>query len=183
MYANFKGEASVFKMMPEHINLIPSLGNRWRDPQLLTFSPMQVTQFKQSLGTAPAVELERKSMNLNWISATRGGGDVLPMLDRIAMESLLAHLSRLSVAEWLPVMPEAHAALQSPTLDLQFSVVFQETPTSDPQIKPIRLMFAPIGDPKSALYFYGKCSDVPDFFRVSRESYEQLARPLLKNNS
>ena len=57
LYANFKGETSVYLMLPEHFGLVPSLPLKWKDPQLLAFAPGSVRRLQQTLGAQPPVIL------------------------------------------------------------------------------------------------------------------------------
>lgn len=183
LYANFKGETSVYEMLPEHFNLVPNRELKWRNLQILEFGRQAVRRLQQTLGTEPPVTLKAKT-EYGW-SASRVGSDVDPtaFLNKEAVERILNRLGTLNVDDWATGLQDGHKALQTPSLELEIDVeyVTDRSALDKPSLKTIQLTFAPIGDPKTALYYYGRCTDYADYFLISREVYKELSTPLLKN--
>ncbi len=187
LYAHFQGDTSVFKMQPEHYQLIPTGGLQWRDTNVLSFSPYSVISLKQQLSTQPPTLATRQPMSLQWATATRAEANVLPLLEPSWVEETLAKLSTLSVKAWMPHSAEIHAALQKPCLELEAAVLYRDQsvangPPVDRQ-KLIRLTIAPAGPIETTRLFFGKIDEVPDFFTLSRETYTVLSRSWLKEKS
>lgn len=181
LYANFKGEPSVFLMFPDHYGIVPAQSLKWRDLQILDFARPSVRRLQQTKGSEPPVILTSPPRSFDW-KATRADADVTPLLAREAVERLLGRLSNLNVSDWISGLTEGHQALQNPTLELEVDVEYFPDPTSTDkaQLKTIQLSFAPSGDGKQALFYIGHCTDISDYFYINREIYSQLAAPLLK---
>ena len=181
LYANFKGEPSVFLMFPDHFGIVPAQPLKWRDLQILDFARPSVRRLQQTQGAAPPVILTSPPRSFDW-KATRADADVTPLLAREAVERLLGRLSNLNVNDWISGLAEGHQAMQNPTLELEVDVEYFPDPASPEkvQLKTIQLSFAPSGDGKQALFYIGHCTDISEYFYINREMYSQLAAPLLK---
>ncbi len=181
LYGNFKGESSVYLMLPEHFRLVPPQPLKWKDPQILNFVRNGIRRFQQTLGTEPPITLSSPPQSFSF-AATRGGGDVTKLIDQLATEKALSRLSTLNVADWMSGLQEGHDALTAPTLELELDIEYVENRNdlSAPKTKTVKLSLAPAGGSGKALYYIGRCTDIPDYFLISREVYQELATPLLK---
>jgi hypothetical protein len=184
LYANFKGESSVFLMLPEHYGLIPSQPLKWKEPQILSFAPFSVRKYVQTLGNEPPTTLVSPPQSSTF-SASRGGGDVTPLLDKETVQRTLARLSSLNVSDWTAELKEAVALLQTPELEIEMDIDFVEDSNGfeAPKTQNVKLAFAPagkVGTTGKSPFYLGSCTDVPDYFYITRETFKELSTPLLK---
>ncbi len=183
LYANFKGESSVYLMLPEHYSLVPFLPIKWKDPQILSFTRPSVRRFQQTLGTAPPVTLASPPQSFTFI-ASSGGSNVSSLLLKEPVERMLARLGSLNVADWVSGLQEGHDALQTPALELELDIEYADG--KDPanfdaaKTKTVKLSFAPAGSAAKALFYIGSCTDISDYFLITREVFQELSTPLLK---
>jgi hypothetical protein len=183
LYANFKGEGSVYLMLPEHYSLVPSLPMKWKDPQILSFSRPTVRRFQQTLGTAPPIILTSPPQSFSFV-ASSGGSNVSNLLIKEPVERILARLGSLNVSDWVSGLQEGHDALQTPALELELDIEY--TDGKDPanfdaaKTKTVKLSFAPAGSAAKALFYIGSCTDISDYFLITREVFQELSAPLLK---
>lgn len=182
LYANIKGESSVYLMLPDHFGLVPPQLIKWRDSQILDFTRPSIRRLQQTLGTTPPITLNSPPRSFEW-TVTRAGNNVTPLLLSENVERLIGRLSTLNVAEWLPGLQEGYKALQEPSLVIDVDIEYVEDKSSinTPTLKKLQLSFAPSGDAKQALFYIGHCNEIPDYFLISREAYRELAAPLLAN--
>ena len=98
------------------------------------------------------------------------------------VRQLLARLSVLNVDDWLSGLQEGHDALQTPTLEIEMDIDYAEEAAGfvAPKKKTVKLSFAPSGNAAKALFYIGSCTDVSDYFLITRQVYQELAASLLK---
>lgn len=180
LYANIRGESSVFLMKPEHIGIVPDQPLRWRDLQVLNFPPYSVKRLSQSLGAEPPLILTTLADGTGW-AARRLDVDLSKRVAGEIVDRLLSRLGTLNVSDWTYSLVETSKRLENPSLQLEVEVEMIEDPNfpDTKSIKKVRLEFAPTGDLKTSLYFIGRCTDIPDYFLINRTIYQELASTLL----
>jgi hypothetical protein len=168
-------------MQPEHLTLVPWRETDWRSLQILDFNRYSVRRLQQTIGTQPIVTLKALPRSAEWTAET-AGADATAFISREVIEKMINRLGTFNVNHWVAGLQEGHDALLAPSLEIELDVEYanDRSALDKPSTKTIHLTFAPAGDPKTALYYYGRCTDYADYFRITREIYNELAAPVLK---
>jgi hypothetical protein len=178
IFANYAGDAFVYRIGPEIPSAIPQRFIQWRTLSLISFSLPQLQRLVQTLGETPPLELQFNGLTLQWTSATRAGQDVTSLLLKGAAETLASRLGTLSAARWLEKPDEALKVLEKPAVTVE--VQYRDFGEKASEERPVTatLSLAPLPSP-NALVCYGKLSTIPDPFLISIDVLRAMSAPLL----
>ena len=178
VYANFAGEPFVYQVGPEVAGLIPRQLIRWRTLQLPGFERLNLRGLRQTLGSAPAVDLKAAANSFVW-SAERGGENVTALLKQAAAEGIAARLGSLQVASWQGESDASLRALALPAVVLEAAYEVPGVGVGEVRVQQVRVEFAPMSGEARAPLYYGRHSAVPGIFLMDAQTVRELAGPLL----
>ncbi len=179
VYANFAGEPFVYQVGPEVAGLIPRQLVRWRTLQLPGFERLNLRELRQTLGSAPAVELKAEARSFVW-SAKRGGENVTKLLKQAAAEGVAARLGSLQVVSWQGESDASMRALALPSVVLEAAYEVPGGSAGEVRLEQAKVEFAPMSGEARAPLYYGRHSGVPGIFLIEAQTVRELSGALLE---
>ncbi len=177
IFANYEGDAFVYRIGPEIPSAIPQSFIRWRTLSLMSFSLIQLQRMVVTVGESPPVELNYDGFKQEW-TAARAGQDVTALLLNGAAENLASRLGTLSAERWLEKPAEALTALEKPAASVAIQYKAWGEKPADERPATVTLSLAPLPSP-NALVCYGRLSTLPDPFFIPMEVLRLVSTPLL----
>jgi hypothetical protein len=182
IYACWRGDPFIFQVSASVVGEIPVDTVKWKHLTVLQFAIFSLRGMRISPGGAPPLELHYDYRDARW-QGSRAGVDVSELIDPARAEMIAAQIGSLIAIDWLADSAVGFAALRSPELVVDVSLIPpSEAPVrAEREILELQISFAPAGalGVDSPLY-YGAVKGMPEVFLVRRETVKMLATPPLK---
>jgi hypothetical protein len=183
-YAMRRGTSTVTEITATTYTAIKGHPHDWRDTLLMPFSIVDLAVMRIEQPIRPP--LQDASLTLNYAfldeswTARQYGEDATPRLRTQRANHFIKLMEELRVDKWLgDTSPAAQRALQNPSF--RFTAMFRKLNEEGDRIGLREATFdlAPASQSSLNQYYYGQLSGDSDYFIISRESYQELTRPLI----
>ena len=180
-FARWSDRPTVYRIDGTTLGEVPRGWVHYKSPRLLSFPPLNLRRLTVTHPPSPPLELAFDLANGGMWTATRGGADMTAFLDRPRLDRLVNRLSELSAHDWLVDPSPAAAALAEPDLHIRLAVeVFDENPSAA-TVRNVELAFASLVKGQATALYYGRATGEPHVFTMRRETFDELAMPVLLN--